>query len=206
MLLKLNCFLADLKCIFYFGLHFCWCHLLYLMHSGFRALWDRRFLALRPWRIGSYNTVFDHFQAGPFWSFIFCLFDVEELNNLTGWVLLVFFVIAITEMVRLLGIAFERFILNEILNRLYFMNPISLESSGQLRFFKFEYLMVEVITHGDDVGFFWVELSFKVQVQVFSFLLELFITVGRGSGGLFLARSDFQLVERHSLIETYFYY
>ncbi len=109
-------------------------------------------------------------------------------------------------MVRLLGIAFEGLILIETLNHLYFMNPISLGGSGQLRLFKFEYFMVEVITHGDDVGLFGVKLSLKVQVQVFSFLLELLMTVGRGSGRLFLARSDFQLVERHSLIETYFYY
>ncbi len=86
------------------------------------------------------------------------------------------------------------------------MNPISLGGSGQLRLFNFENLMVEVITHGDDVGLFGVKLSLKVQVQVFSFLLELLMTVGGGSGGLFLTRSDFQLVERHSLIETYFYY
>jgi hypothetical protein len=98
-------------------------------------------------------------------------------------------------MVRLLGISFERFILIETLNHLYLMNPISLGRSGQFRFFKFENLMVEVITHGDDVGLFGVELSLKVQVQVFSFLLELLMTVVRGSVGLFLARSDFQLVE-----------
>jgi hypothetical protein len=94
----------------------------------------------------------------------------------------------------------------EALNYLYLVDAIGLGGSREVGLFEFEYLMVEVVVHGDDVGFSRMKLGLEVQVHVFSFLLQLLITVCSGSGGLFLARSDFQLVEGHPLMETYFYY
>ncbi len=56
-------------------------------------------------------------------------------------------------MVGLLGITFEGFVFIEALNHLYLVYAIGLGGSGELGLFEFEYLMVEVVAHGDDVGF-----------------------------------------------------
>ena len=56
-------------------------------------------------------------------------------------------------MVGLLGITFEGFVFIEALNHLYLVDAIGLGGSRELGLFEFEYLTVEVVAHGDDVGF-----------------------------------------------------